>query len=108
MHARCWQNWVGLRSSLDGTLEYTDSLVSHAGGIPSWKLGSNHSAVQWQNKMRQRGWTPDQITEAIQTGTKIAAGNLVNPANTATRYVHPTTGRSVVVDDVTEEVIHVG
>ncbi len=58
--------------------------------------------------MRQRGWTLDQITEAIQYGRKIAAVNLVNPGNVATRYVHPTTGRSVVVDDVTGEVIHVG
>ncbi|MCI0462167.1 MAG: hypothetical protein L0Z62_34885 [Gemmataceae bacterium] len=58
--------------------------------------------------MRSRGWTPDQITEAIQAGSKVPAVNQVNPANSATRYIHPTTGRSVVVDDVTGEVIHVG
>src|SRR5438270_8280080 len=34
--------------------------------------------------------------------------NNVNPANRATRYVHPTTSRSVVLDKVTAEVIHVG
>ena len=28
--------------------------------------------------------------------------------NLATRYIHPTTGQSVVVDDVTGKVIHVG
>jgi hypothetical protein len=33
---------------------------------------------------------------------------MVNEGNTATRYVHPETGRSVVVDDETKEVIHVG
>jgi Colicin E5 ribonuclease domain len=59
-------------------------------------------------KMQQRGWTPQQITEAIQNGQQFPAANNVNPANTATRYVHPSTGRSVVTDDVTEEVIHVG
>jgi hypothetical protein len=32
----------------------------------------------------------------------------VNKGNAATRYVHPETGRSVVVDDETREVIHVG
>ena len=32
----------------------------------------------------------------------------MNPGNSATRYVHPETGRSVVLDDVTREVIHVG
>ena len=58
--------------------------------------------------MRQRGWTPGQISEALQNGQKIPATNLVNPGNPATRYIHPTMGRSVVVDDITNEVIHVG
>ena len=57
--------------------------------------------------MMQRGWKPDQITEAIQNGQRFTASNNVNAASAATRYVHPTTGRSVVVDDVTMEVIHV-
>jgi hypothetical protein len=74
----------------------------------TWKLGSNHTVQQWQTKMRQRGWTPQQITEAIEAGQQFPATNLVNSANKATRYVHPTTGRSVVVDDITNEVIHVG
>jgi hypothetical protein len=75
---------------------------------PNWKLGSNHSTQQWQNKMAQRGWTADQITEAIQNGQSVPAVNLVNPGNAATRFIHPTTRRSVVVDIVTDEVIHVG
>jgi hypothetical protein len=58
--------------------------------------------------MRKRGWTPDQITESMRAGPGFPAPNLVNPSNTATRYVHPTTGRSVVVDDEIGEVIHVG
>jgi hypothetical protein len=82
--------------------------VNSSSGGPSWKLGANHSGPEWQNKMRQRGWTPDQITEAIQNGQKTPAVNQVNPANPATRYIHPLTSRSVVVDDVTQEVIHVG
>jgi hypothetical protein len=73
-----------------------------------WKLGANHSPQQWQTKMLKRGWTPQQISEAIQNGQTFPATNLVNSGNGATRYVHPSTGRSVVVDDVTEEVIHVG
>lgn len=76
--------------------------------MPTWKLGSNHSAAQWQNKMHRRGWTADQIDEAIQQGHRIAAVNNVNPSNGATRFIHPTTGRSVVLDNVTVEVIHVG
>jgi hypothetical protein len=58
--------------------------------------------------MAQRGWTPQQITEALQNGQQFPAVNKVNPANAATRYVHPTTARSVVVDSITGEVIHVG
>ena len=58
--------------------------------------------------MQRRGWTPEQITEAIQGGERHSAQNLVNNGNPATRYVHPTTGRSVVLDNATNEVIHVG
>jgi hypothetical protein len=82
--------------------------MSSSGGPPSWTLGRNHSAEQWRAKMSARGWTPEQITEAIEQGQPVPAVNLVNPGNQATRFVHPTTGRSVVVDDATGEVIHVG
>ncbi len=82
--------------------------VHNNSGQPGWKLGSNHSAQQWQNKMTARGWTPRQITEAIHQGQQFPAVNNVNPGHAAIRYVHPATGRSVVVDQVTEEVIHVG
>lgn len=58
--------------------------------------------------MAKRGWTTRQIDEAISTGPTFPATNQVEPANGATRYVHPETGRSVVLDDVTGEVIHVG
>ncbi len=58
--------------------------------------------------MARRGWTPEQITEAMQTGQRLTAVNNLNPGNPATRYIHPATGRSVVVDDITDEVIHVG
>jgi hypothetical protein len=58
--------------------------------------------------MVARGWTPQMISDAIQNGQQFPAVNNVNPGNAATRYVHATTGRSVVVDNVTAEVIHVG
>ncbi len=78
------------------------------GGIRRWRFGKNHTAEQWQRRMKQRGWTDDQIDEAIDAGQIHPASNQVNPPNSATRYVHPTTGRSVVIDDITWEVIHVG
>ena len=57
-----------------------------------------------QKQMKKRGWTEDQIVEAMDTKGIPAAGK----NGPATRYVHPETGRSVVVDDATGEVFHVG
>ncbi len=58
--------------------------------------------------MRQRGWTVEQIEEAIRTGKGFKAKNSIHPENSATRHVHPKSGRSVVVDDLTGDVIHLG
>ncbi|MDR3576147.1 MAG: RHS repeat-associated core domain-containing protein [Anaerolineaceae bacterium] len=74
----------------------------------NWKLGNYKSVQKWANQMIQRGWTADQITEALQYGEKYPAINNINPNNPATRYINPTTGRSVVIDDVTQEIIHIG
>ena len=60
-----------------------------------------------QRQMGRRGWTARQIDEAAQGGRQIPAINRAT-GNPATRYVHPTTGQSAVVDTVTGEVIHVG
>lgn len=73
-----------------------------------WTFGGGKSEQKWANRMESRGWTEDQITEAIKLGKQYKAPNNVTPGNTATRYVHPQTGRSVVIDDITKEVIHIG
>src|SRR5262249_43955465 len=73
-----------------------------------WTFGSNHSQATWENQMQSRGWTEGQITDAIANGESFPAQNNVNPANSATRYVSPETGQSVVIDNVTREVIHIG
>lgn len=75
---------------------------------PAWNLGGHKSAQKFQNQMQKRGWTPEQIDEAISSGQHFPALNMINSGNAATRYVHPQTGRSVVVDNVTKEVLHVG
>ena len=75
---------------------------------PEWTLGDGKSAQKWRNQMEQRGWTPQQIDDAIANGKKFPAQNNINPANGATRYVNPQTGRSVVIDNKTGQVIHVG
>jgi hypothetical protein len=79
-----------------------------ARGAQSWKFGAFKSAAKWEGQLAKRGWTPQQITEAIAKGERFAAENLVNKGNAATRFVHTTTGRSVVQDQVTKEIIHVG
>jgi hypothetical protein len=43
----------------------------------------------------------------MSSGSQFRAVNKAT-GNPATRYVHPTTGQSVIVDNVTGEVIHVG
>lgn len=58
-------------------------------------------------QMAGRGWTEAQIREAITMGQRIVTVNR-ETGGSATRYVHPVTGRSVVIDDASGEVIHVG
>jgi RHS repeat-associated protein len=66
------------------------------------------AAQKWLSQLSKRGWTSDQIDEAVASGRSFPARNNINPANGATRLVHPKTGQSVVIDNVTGEVIHVG
>ena len=60
-----------------------------------------------KRQMRARGWTPGQIEEARAHGQRHAAFNRETGA-AATRYIHPETGRSVVIEVVSGDVIHVG
>ncbi|MCL4678635.1 MAG: hypothetical protein KJ017_08600 [Alphaproteobacteria bacterium] len=71
-------------------------------------FSSSKNAQKWENQLKKRGWTKEQVKEAIDHGKKIKAENNINPANGATRHVHPQTGQSVVTDNATGEVIHVG
>lgn len=73
-----------------------------------WIWGQNKGLAKSIRQMDARGWTPQQVTEAIKTGQKAAAENLVNPGNPAIRYIHQGTGQSVVHDTVTKEIIHFG
>lgn len=77
-------------------------------GSISYSFGAYKASSKWINQMTSRGWTGRTIEEALSIGKKYPASNKINPANSATRYVHPTTGQSVVVDDITQEIIHLG
>lgn len=60
-----------------------------------------------QRQMQQRGWNDKQVQEAVDKGEQIPAINK-ETGNSATRYVHPETGKSVVIDDVTGQPIQFG
>jgi RHS repeat-associated protein len=86
-------------------------IVPGGGGANSgakWVYGAFKTEAKWAGQLAARGWTPKLISEAITHGQKFVAENLVNKGNTATRFVHPLTGQSVVIDDMTKELIHVG
>ena len=57
-----------------------------------------------RQQMKARGWTDDMILEAMKT-VGIPNQGKKGPA---TRYVHPATGKSVVVDNASGEIFHVG
>ena len=57
--------------------------------------------------MLRRGWTAEQIDEAVKNGSRIDAVNRSNGVP-ATRFVSPQSGASVVIDNTTKEVIQVG
>lgn len=73
-----------------------------------WKFGNFKTPTKWAGQMAKRGWNESQISEAVSMGKSYKAINNVNKMNGATRYVHPTTGKSVVLDDVTNELLQVG
>ena len=75
---------------------------------PIWALGGFKSTARWTNQMAKRGWNNQQISQAIAQGKQYPAVNHINPGNPAIRYVHPQTSQSVVMDQVTKEILHIG
>ena len=71
-----------------------------------WTLGKFKSETRWSNQLRNRDWTPDQISETIQKGKRFPAPNKVNPGNKATRYEYKS--RFVVRDEKTKEILQIG
>ena len=60
--------------------------------------------VKIRAQMKKRGWTDQQLREALPAKPLPAAGK----KGPALRYVHPLTGKSVVIDVATGEIFHVG
>jgi hypothetical protein len=82
-------------------VEAAEELVAVA---PDLENLSNHIL----NSMTKRGWSTDEIRDAFENGESYPATDLTNGGTAATRYVNPTTGKSVVINNTTGGVIHVG
>ncbi|MGD9816790.1 MAG: polymorphic toxin-type HINT domain-containing protein [Hyphomonadaceae bacterium] len=73
-----------------------------------WRLGGHKNFLAWMNRIRIGGWSSDAITNTIRQGQRYPVRNNVNPANGASLYLEPGgTGRFVVVDNVTGDVLMV-
>ena len=93
--------WGYAGVSILGIIPYLGDVAK--GGKYAGKL-SQHI----QNSMQKRGWTESQIVEAVEKGKKYPAIDKTQGGQPATRYVHPETGKSVVINNTTGEIIHVG
>jgi hypothetical protein len=60
-----------------------------------------------ERQMQSRGWTYEQIEEAVMSGERFPAKNFQTGGD-ATRYIHPKTGRYVIIDNQTNGIIQVG
>ena len=81
------------------------ALAAEAGGQVAPDLANLSSKIE--GDLVKRGWTPQEIQDAYANGEQIPAVNKANGA-AATRYVNPTTGKSVVIENDTGQVIHLG
>lgn len=99
MNGNVWKNSY---STKEGAVLTTMSMILPIRGASPLTIGAKVEA-----QMVPRGWTAAAIVEARTSGQQVQAVNMAN-GNAATRYVHPQTGQSMVVDKVTGEVIHVG
>jgi hypothetical protein len=70
-----------------------------------WRLRDHKSSTTWGNQLRNRDWTPEQITETIKYGQRYPSPNKVNPTNSATRYQYK--DHFVVRDDKTKEILQI-
>jgi hypothetical protein len=83
------------------------AIENGAAADAEWTLGNFKSPERWANQIAKRNWTPEDITNTITNGEQYPAPNRVNLGNTATRYKDPSSGRFVVKDDVTNEILQI-
>jgi hypothetical protein len=68
----------------------------------AWKI--------WGKYMAKRGWTYTEIEKTLLHGkwSPISGNNYLNPGNSMSIVTSPSTGKSLIIDNVTKEVIHLG
>lgn len=96
-------------NTADDFANWGGEFVDDAIRAPVTRPDFANMSTKIQRQMQTRGWTPELVDEAVLSGTNHPAVNKLGGANTpATRYVSPTTGQSVVIDNATGEIIQVG
>ena len=100
---------IDATNKADDFANWGGEFVDDAVRAPATRPDFANISAKIERQMQTRGWTPDLIDEAVTSGNKFPAVNKLGGANTpATRYVSPTTGQSVVIDNATGEIIQVG
>ncbi len=94
----------GIAGGVDAYQAYDDSRTAEFGSLVAEYGYSFSNPDKLSRQMQKRGWTEQEIIEALQTEGIAASGK----KGDATRYEHPTNGKSIVVDNVTNEIFHVG
>lgn len=76
-------------------------------GSAGSKFILNSRWKNWQNYMSKRGWTIETIERAINFGESLphSGANFLNPGNPMKRIIDPISGKSLILDEVTNEVI---
>jgi RHS repeat-associated protein len=69
---------------------------------PNWK--------NWGQYMAKRGWTVEEINQTISTGVRATHTdvNYLNAGNPMSIITNPQTGKSLIIDNVTKEIIMLG
>jgi RHS repeat-associated protein len=93
--------------AITGAFGYLFNDFMHVAANTNTTPGGFSYGDKIEGQMGPRGWTPADIDDAVQFGDRIDAINKAT-GGAATRYVNPTTGQSVVIDNTTNEVIQVG
>jgi hypothetical protein len=64
----------------------------------------------WGNYMNKRGWTFNDIQQTLLNGKwqPHSGTNWLNPGNSMSVVTNPNTGKSLIIDNITKEIIHLG